>query len=295
MEGSLSGDVMRTRQPTVLMDASSDPRTYQPMVRLGHMGPMVLVPLTVQARAIGTLAVANPVGGAAFEEQEVRLVETFANQASVALEYARAQRDLQRMAVLDDRERIARELHDGVIQSLFAVGMGLQAAAQRSGDREIESRVESAVSEIDRAIRDLRNYIFGLRPGLLADRQLRQALDDLISDFSEKSGVTTVPDIDDGLASELAPRSADLVQLTREALSNVGRHAQAATCRVSLFREGGDGVLQIEDDGQGFDSEAPQSGQGMLNLRERVRAMGGQFQIQSVKGEGTTVRISLPL
>ena len=293
--GSVSGEVMRTQNATVLADASTDPRTYQPMVSLGHMGPMVLVPLIVQGRAIGTLAVANSVGGAAFEEQEVRLVETFANQASVALEYARAQRELNRLAVLDDRERIARELHDGVIQSLFAVGMGLQAVAQRSGDREIESRVESAVNEIDRAIRDLRNYIFALRPGLLADRQLRQALDDLISDFSEKSGVTTVPDIDDGLASELAPRSTDLVQLTREALANVGRHAQAATCRVSLFREDGQGVLQIEDDGQGFDAAAPQSGQGMRNLRERVTAMGGQLKIESVKGEGTTVRIALPL
>jgi signal transduction histidine kinase len=295
MTGSVSGDVMRTQQAKVLADASTDPRTYQPMVSLGHMGPMVLVPLIVQGRAIGTLAVANPVGGAAFEEQEVRLVETFANQASVALEYARAQRELQRLAVLDDRERIARELHDGVIQSLFAVGMGLQAVAQRSGDPEVESRVESAVSEIDRAIRDLRNYIFGLRPGLLADRQLRQALDDLIADFAEKSGVTTVPDIDEGLAAELAPRSADLVQMTREALSNVGRHAQAATCRVSLFREDGRGVLQIEDDGRGFDTAAAQPGQGMRNLRERVRTMGGQLAIESVTGEGTTVRISLSL
>jgi len=295
MAGSMSGDVMRTKQATVLADASTDPRTYQPMVSLGHMGPMVLVPLIVQGHALGTLAVANPVGGVAFEEQEVRLVETFANQASVALEYARAQRERQRIAVLDDRERIARELHDGVIQSLFAVGMGLQAVAQRSGDREVESRVDSAVSEIDRAIRDLRNYIFGLRPGLLADRQLRQALDDLIADFAEKSGVTTVPDIDEGLAAELAPRSADLVQLTREALSNVGRHAKAATCRVSLFRENGQGVLQIEDDGQGFDTLAPHTGQGMRNLRERVTAMGGKLAIESVTGEGTTIRISLPL
>jgi len=295
MEGSVSGDVMRTQQATVVADASSDPRTYQPMVSLGHMGPMVLVPLMVQGRAIGTLAVANPVGGPVFEEQEVRLVETFANQASVALEYARAQRELQRLAVLDDRERIARELHDGVIQSLFAVGMGLQAVAQRSGDREIESRVESAVTEIDRAIRDLRNYIFGLRPGLLADRQLRHALDELITDFAEKSGVTTVPDIDEGLAAELAPRSADLVQLTREALSNVGRHARAATCRVSLFREYGQGVLQIEDDGQGFDTAAAQPGQGLRNLRERVTAMGGQLTTESVTGEGTTIRIALPL
>jgi len=200
MQGSVSGDVMRTRQTAVLANGSTDPRTYQPMVSLGRMGPMVLVPLLVHGRSIGTLAVANPVGGAAFEEQEVRLVETFANQASVALEYARAQRDRQRVAVMDDRERIARELHDGVIQSLFAVGMGLQAAAQRSGDREIESRIDLAVSEIDRAIRDLRNYIFGLRPGLLADRQLRQALDDLIADFAEKSGVTIVADVDEGLA-----------------------------------------------------------------------------------------------
>src|SRR5438270_5355471 len=193
MSGSMSGDDMRTKQAIVLADASTDPRTYQPMVSLGHMGPMVLVPLIVQGRAIGTLAVANPVGGAAFEEQEVRLVETFANQASVALEYARAQRELQRVAVLDDRERIARELHDGVIQSLFAVGMGLQAVAQRGGDREVESRVELAVSEIDRAIRDLRNYIFGLRPGLLADRQLRQALDDPMANCAERRGLTRVP------------------------------------------------------------------------------------------------------
>ncbi|HEY4844597.1 MAG TPA: ATP-binding protein, partial [Candidatus Dormibacteraeota bacterium] len=171
----------------------------------------------------------------------------------------------------------------------------LQAAAQRSGDREVESRVESAVNEIDRAIRDLRNYIFGLRPGLLADRQLRQALDDLIADFAEKSGVTTVPDIDDGLAAELAPRSADLVQLTREALSNVSRHAQAATCRVSLFREDGRGVLQIEDDGQGFDTAATQTGQGMRNLRERVTTMGGELVVESVTGEGTTIKIALPL
>jgi signal transduction histidine kinase len=197
--------------------------------------------------------------------------------------------------VLDDRERIARELHDGVIQSLFAVGMGLQAAAQRSGNREIETRVESAVGEIDRAIRDLRNYIFGLRPGLLADRQLRQALGDLIADFSEKSGVTTVPDIDEGLAADLAPRSADLVQLTREALSNVGRHAQAATCRVSLFRENGHGVLQIEDDGQGFDPAVQQDGQGLGNLRERVTAMGAALTIDSVIGQGTTVKITIPL
>ncbi|MDQ6710313.1 MAG: GAF domain-containing protein, partial [Candidatus Dormibacteraeota bacterium] len=175
IDGSVSGDVIQSGHPTVLADASADTRTYQPMVALGNMGPMLLVPLALEGRPFGTLAVANLVGGATFDPESVQLVATFADQASVALEYGRAQRELNRLNVLDERERIGRELHDGVIQSLFSVGMGLQATAARSGDPEVESRLESAIAEIDRAIRDLRNYIFGLRPGILADRQLEQA------------------------------------------------------------------------------------------------------------------------
>src|SRR6202035_1662621 len=173
-EGSVAGDVLRSGRPEVLADASRDGRAYQPMIALGNMGPMVLVPLVVRGRPFGTLTVANPVGGAAFDEEAIRLVETFADQASVALEYGRAQAELTRLSLLDERERIGRDLHDGVIQSLFSVGMGLQATAVRSRDPEVESRVEAAVAEIDRAIRDLRNYIFGLRPGILADRQLER-------------------------------------------------------------------------------------------------------------------------
>jgi len=294
-EGSVSGDVTRDGRPTVLADASRDDRAYQPMVALGNMGPMVLVPLVLRGRPFGTLAVANATGGAAFDEEAVRLVESFANQASVALAYGRAQRELNRLSVLDERERIGRELHDGVIQSLFSVGMGLQATAARSRDPEVESRVEAAVAEIDRAIRDLRNYIFGLRPGILADRQLEQALEDLAREFEEKSGVTTVTDIDGTVAAELAPRAADLVQLTREALSNVGRHAQATTCRVSLHRQDDEAVLEIDDDGQGFDTGAPPAGQGLRNLKDRGIAIGGRVAVESKAGEGTTVQIAIPI
>src|SRR3984893_10690601 len=294
-EGSVSGDVLRSGRPEVLADASRDGRAYQPMIALGNMGPMVLVPLVVRGRPFGTLTVANPVGGAAFDEEAIRLVETFADQASVALEYGRAQDELNRLSVLDERERIGRELHDGVIQSLFSVGMGLQATAVRSRDPEVESRVESAVTEIDRAIRDLRNYIFGLRPGILADRQLEQALEDLAREFGEKSGVTTVTDIDGTVAAEPAPRAADLVQLTREALSNVGKHAQATTCRVSLHRDGDQAVLEIDDDGQGFDSAAPQPGLGLRNLNDRALAIGGRVTVESKAGEGTTVQFAIPI
>ena len=193
---------------------------------------------------------------------------------------------MNRLSVLDERERIGRELHDGVIQSLFSVGMGLQATANRSRDPEVEARVEAAVGEIDRAIRDLRNYIFGLRPGILADRQLEQALEDLARDFGEKSGVTTVTDIDGTVAAELAPRAADLVQLTREALSNVGKHAQATTCRVSLHRDGDQAILEIDDDGQGFDPGAPHPGLGLGNLKERGLAIGAQVLVEARLARG---------
>jgi signal transduction histidine kinase len=295
LAGSVSGDVIETGKAAVLVDASKDSRTYQPMIALGNMGPMVLVPLLSRGRPFGTLTVANPVGGRLFDADAIRLVESFADQASVALEYGRAQREINRLSLLDERERIGRELHDGVIQSLFSVGMGLQATAARSHDPEVESRVEAAVTEIDQAIRDLRNYIFGLRPGILADRQLQQALEDLAHEFEQKTGVTTVTDMDPGVAAQLAPRAADLVQLTREALSNVGRHAQASTCRVTLRREVNDALLEIDDDGQGFDVSVASSGHGLRNLKERAVEMGGRVTVESTIGEGTTVRISIPI
>jgi signal transduction histidine kinase len=224
-----------------------------------------------------------------------------AAQAGVAIQNARlyaemqrAQRELRRLEVLEDRERIAKELHDGVIQSLFAVGMGLQGTAAMSRDADLSRRIESAVEEVDRAIRDLRNYIFGLRPGILADRELDKALRELAAEFAERSSVVTVVNVDETIAAELASSAADVVQLTREALSNVERHAQASTCSVSLFRGDDDVELVIDDDGVGFRTESPHEGMGLTNLRDRAERMGGTITIESVGDEGTTVRVRLP-
>jgi signal transduction histidine kinase len=295
--GSVSGTVMQSGRPEVLADASSDPRTYQPVVHMGDIGPAMLVPLRARDRVLGTLTVANRVGDRPFTDEDLAVVEAFADQASVALEYGRAQRELRRLAVLEDRERIAKELHDGVIQSLFALGMGLQAAAAMARDEEVERRIASAVDELDRVVRDLRNYIFGLRPGLLADRQLDQALRQLVEEFGEKTGVVAVADVDPQVAAELGSRAHHVLQLAREALSNVGRHAKATTCRLSLHREGhGWAVLEVDDDGRGFDpSTRPRTGQGLRNLEDRAASLGGSLQIESVPGEGTTVRARIPL
>jgi two-component system, NarL family, sensor histidine kinase DevS len=294
VEGSVSGEVLRTGKTVALADASADDRSSQPMVGGARVGPAVFVALAARGRRFGTLQVANAVGGPPLREAAIGLLEGFAEQAAVALEYARLQGELQRLVVLEDRERIAKELHDGVIQALFAVGMGLQGTAILAGDAELRGRIQNAVEELDRVIRDLRNYIFGLRPGILADRQLDQALGRLVEEFQQRSGVVTVAEIDPNAAAELSGKAADLIQLAREALSNVSRHAGAATCRVSLYLVEDGAVLEVDDDGRGFDPAQVASGQGLRNLRERAEGLGGRAEIASGDGEGTNVRVTLP-
>jgi two-component system, NarL family, sensor histidine kinase DevS len=295
VEGSVAGEVLRTGKVVVLADATADERAGEPLVGLGGVGPALFVPLSAEGRAFGTLAVANAAGGPAFREADVQLLETFGEQAAVALEHARLRRELDRLLVLQDRERIAKELHDGAIQALFAVGMGLQGTAMLARDPELAGRIEGAVDELDRVIRDLRNYSFGLRPGILADRQLDQALRRLAEEFQQRTGVVAVAEIDPDAAALLASSAGDVVQLAREALSNVSRHAAAATCRISLRRDGGEVVLEIDDDGRGFEPDrVAGTGHGLGNLRERAAALGGHAGISSIPGQGTTVTVTIP-
>ncbi len=205
--------------------------------------------------------------------------------------------DRQRLALVEDRERIAKELHDGVIQGLFAVGMTLQATQARADSPDdVRARLEGAIESIDAAIRDLRNYIFGLRPGILADRQLEAALRQLAAEFEERSGIIVVVEVDPAMASHLAPAAAQVIQIAREALSNVARHAQATTCRLTLTREEEHAVLAIDDDGGGFDQAAVRAeGQGLRNMRERARTLRGDIVVESTIGEGTRVEVRLPL
>jgi signal transduction histidine kinase len=297
MDGSLSGEVIRAGRPLLVDDASADDRAYGPMVRSAQMGASLFVPLRERGVTFGTLAVANQVGGRRLTADDIRLVETFADQAALGLQYSRAQREIQRLSLVEDRERIARELHDGVVQSLFAIGLNLQGTAAVVTDGRAAERIQDAVNELDRVIGDLRSYVFGMRPHVLAAaRGLSEALDQIAHEFESTSGITTVIELDESLEGPLAANAVHIVQLTREALSNVGRHAQAQTCRVSLRRAGGCAVLEIDDDGRGFDpSTVAGSGMGLGNIRSRAASIGGTVELVSVVAEGTTVRISLPL
>ncbi|MGH7776224.1 MAG: PAS domain S-box protein [Candidatus Dormibacterales bacterium] len=292
--GSLTAQVLRSHSAVLVEDLSTDLRSYTAVAEpVGH-GPGILLPLFVSGHDFGTLCIINARGGRRFTEEDLEQLQVFAAQASVALEHARLQQELQRLALVEDRERIGRELHDGAVQALFAVGMSLQAAEALTPDPNLRHRLDESVKQIDQVIQDLRNYIFGLRPGILADRELEQALRKLAADFEEEAGVTTVVDVDLRLSAELSNHAGDLVQVASEALSNVARHAGAMTCRLTLHREDGSAVLEVEDDGRGFDPRAPSLGQGLRNFRERAAALGGEVSISSQAGEGTTVQVRIP-
>ena len=140
---------MESGRPLVTEAAAASRGAYQPILRLGWVGPAIFVPLRVSGRATGTPNGGQLDGGRHFFDQgTVGLVETFADQASVAIQYVRAQTALRRLGLMDERERIAKELHDGIIQSLFAVGMNLQSTALMSGSPETSARVERAVEEL---------------------------------------------------------------------------------------------------------------------------------------------------
>jgi signal transduction histidine kinase len=296
------GVLIREGHALRLPDIGRDPRSVGFPPNHPPMGSFLGAPIVAHGRVFGRIYLTEKQDGHGFTEDDERSAVVLAAQAGTAIENTRLyeeterqHREIERLRVSEERERIAKELHDGVIQSLFAVGMGLQGAGAIASEPEVVRRIEGAVDEIDRAIRDLRNYIFGLRPGVLADRQLDKALGELADGFAERSDVVTVVDVEPAAASELAGRAPDVVQLVREALSNVARHARAQTCRISLRREGEGAVLEVDDDGVGFDPETAPPGMGLANLRGRVEALGGALELESAAGQGTTVRVRIPL
>jgi signal transduction histidine kinase len=292
--GSLSGAALQAGEAFIVQDAEKDLPIHLPAgVKMPPSGPAILLPLSAGGRIFGAMAVVRFGTKRPFLEEDLAPIANLAAQGAVALEYGRTQEQLQRLAVLEDRERIARDLHDGAIQSLFAVGMNLQATAAMAGASDVADRIAYAVDELDRVIKELRNYIFGLRSQLSA-RQLDDALRRLASEFQERSGVLTIVEVDVEIAADLQKNASEIVQLTREALSNVSRHAQATSCRVSLYRQDGTALLEVDDDGVGFDPNVRGQGLGLDNLRKRAGLLGGNVELVSTPESGTCIRVLLP-
>lgn len=290
------GVLIMEGQPLRLRRISDHPLSVGFPPHHPEMTSFLGVPLRVRDRVYGNLYLTEKRGAEEFTEEDERAVITLAGQAGIAIENARLHEEVRRLAVLEDRERIAKELHDGVVQALFSVGMALQGAESLVDDPEaVRKRLHESVGAVDDVIRDLRNYIFGLGPGSVADRQVDRALQDLVEEFRRGSDVAIRLEVDPRAASSAAPRAADIVQTVREAISNAVRHGSPQTLSVTLAHEDRAVLLEIEDNGAGFDPEsAVGGGRGLSNLRARAVAAGAELVISSEKGTGTRLSLRFP-
>lgn len=251
------------------------------------------VPIRVGEEVFGNLYLTEKEGG--FDDEDFELVEALATISGSAIATARLQRRLRTVAVVEDRERIARDLHDAIIQDLFAVGLGLQAAAKRVVDDDVRSDLREAAVRLDDSITALRRFIFDLRPPVWAHRRLRSELDELVSSLAEPHEVV-VETLYRGEVDSIPDRLIDeVLHLVGESVSNALRHAEASRVSVTVFRRANRLEVVTMDDGVGFDSDSVGGGMGLTNLRRRASDLGGHAEITSSNGAGTSVEVTLPL
>ncbi|MEU8801316.1 GAF domain-containing sensor histidine kinase [Spirillospora sp. NPDC048819] len=256
-------------------------------------GPVVAVPLGVGAAARGVISVSNPPGGAVFTEGAQRLLEAFAGQAAVALELGDRRRDTERLALLEDRDRIAKDLHDTVIQRLFATGMTLMAVGKITQKREVAVRVQRAVDDLDDTIRQIRSSIFALQAPADED-SLRSRVHALVDAAAEQLGFAPSVRLDGLLDTAVDDETGDhLLAVVREALSNVARHAHATETVVVIDVGDEDLTLRVEDDGVGIPGGGRRS--GLRNMSDRAGGLGGDCTTRDRPGGGTVIVWRVPL
>jgi signal transduction histidine kinase len=296
--GSVSGDVLRSGQTIVLEDASQDARVAQPQVRAGHIGPSVFEALKVDGRPFGTLAVSRTRGAAPFTPDELALVATLAAHAGVVVGYEEARQQRSRFALLEDQERIARNLHDTVIQRLFAVGLSLQGATGFGGDGTAGRRVSDVIRELDLVIDTIRTVIFDVQTAHTDSRTplRRQVLDlchEMAAALRVEPGIVFIGPVD---SSTPAPIADELVPTLREALSNIARHARATQVHIEVKADSALLTLSVRDNGIGLRSGAGTEprGLGIGNMRARAELLGGDFTIGPAPGGGTELIWQVP-
>ncbi|MFI6317601.1 GAF domain-containing protein [Nonomuraea sp. NPDC050556] len=284
LAGTVVGEVFSTGEPQTASDF------YQE-----GFEPGLVVPLGAAQAVRGVLALAKRAGKIPFAPADLRTIEAFSGQAAVALELAEARRDAERLGLLEDRDRIAKDLHDVVIQRLFAVAMTLMSAVRLVERPEASGRLQYAVDELDGTIRQIRSTIFALQgPREPGAPSLRAQIVDLVEGARGHLGYMPGLRMEGQIDNQVSPPTAEhLLAVLREALSNLVRHARASKADVSV--EAGDGrlVLVVRDNGVGLSKDGRRS--GLLNLEERAVQLGGSLELDSPSDGGTVLIWSVPL
>jgi len=291
---SLSAEVLATGEPVTLAEFSRDNRVAQVARERMTLGPAVLFPLGGAGNVRGVLTVGRRPGSMPLPHAAVEMVGSFAAQAGVALELADARRDAEQVTVLQDRERIARDLHDLVIQRLYATGMSLQGAMPLIHRPEVADRVSRAVDALDDTIGDIRSAIFALQTRhdikqASLREQVLQIIDEMTGPLGFAPSLSLTGDLSERVPDDIA---GNMLGALRESLSNAARHAEASRIDV-LVEVGSEVVLVVRDNGIGLRDVTRRS--GLANLAERAEQLGGTLKVGAADGSGTELHWQVPL
>lgn len=251
------------------------------------------VPVEVGDTVFGNLYLTDKAGG--FTDEDMTVVMALAKIGGTAISTNRMHRRLRTVALVEERERIARDLHDAIIQDLFAVGLKIEADASKVDDEGVRTSLQDAVQRIDQAMTELRQFIFQLRPAVWSSVKLRDELlmsiSDLAEPFERPVAVSVQGDVD-----ELPPGIAqEILAIANESAANALKHADADSIEVSVLYRDGYVVVTTRDDGSGFDPGMKFSGLGLENLRSRAADLAGELKIDSVRDEGTAIEVRFPV
>jgi signal transduction histidine kinase len=291
------GVLPREGRPLRLRDLHQHPASvgFPP----GHppMTSFLGVPISWRGESVGNLYLTEKQGGGEFTVEDEEALIALAAQAAIAIENARLYAELSQLSALEERHRIGMDLHDGAIQSLYGLGLLIEDASAQidAAPREAKAHLGRAVDRLNAAIADLRSYVLGLRPIRGSDRPLRESLPTLGAQTGTNAllrvDVTVEPDAEAGL--DQAAREA-VFYVAADALGNVARHARARHAGLSLRRDHDVVVLEVIDDGVGYDAAAAVGGLGLRNMRERAFNAGARLDVTSKPGAGTRLQMRIP-
>ncbi len=300
-EHGLQGLVLETGGPVIVEDYQSDPRLRnRPASLMKEEGliSLIAVPFSGKGKVLGTLSVGNRTR-TQFTTRQGELLQTFAHWTAVVVETSNLYEQVHNLALLEERERIGMDLHDGAIQSLYAVVLRLDDSADRLGERSEDIRVglEKAMDDLNKVIQDIRSYIFDLRPEV-SHGDLVSAVEDLVQGVRVNALIDAELAVEgdfDGVVTE--DQATSLFRIAQEALGNVSRHSEAKSLRVKLTAMPHSVRLEVVDDGVGFDprAERPADRRGLRNMEERARNVGARLSLDSAPGRGTRLQVELPV
>ena len=278
---SLSGQVLASGEPLTSADFAADERASQAARgAMSQIGPAVVFPLGAPGNVRGVLTVGRRHGAAPFPQAQAGVAASFAAQAGIALELAASRADAERLSLAEDRERIGRDLHDLVIQRLYATGMSLESTVSMITRPEVASRVTNAVDAMDETIKDIRATIFALQaPETASGPDLRGDIVSLVEEMTDMFGFDPSLRLGVGLGAQIGPEvTEEALAALREALSNAARHADASQVDVTVEVDpGGILAVRVTDNGTGIPAEGRRS--GLRNLERRAEKLGGELRL----------------